>query len=126
MFVLLGWGGAKAISSHGASRGVARGFGLALFSVPLCLLYLSSLSGFYEVRLSSKEVTLKYLLPFATEKFPITDVLGVREKFAFKNSWRVQITTQGEVEHSSALTGKEGVSGAIRMIEKHLGSTRGK
>ena len=61
VFVLLGWGGAKVIANHGASRGLAGVFGLALFGVPLWLVYLSSLDGFYEAKLSSNELTLTYL-----------------------------------------------------------------
>ncbi|MBI5854408.1 MAG: hypothetical protein HZB35_04110 [Nitrospirae bacterium] len=80
-------------------------------------LYVSSLSGFYEVELRGDHVSLQYILPAQTKDLSLAGIVQVTRMPTFKGQWRLVIATaSGQVYqsvHASPATVQEAV-GALR------------
>lgn len=80
-------------------------------------LYVSSLSGFYEVAVRDDHVSLQYILPARTKDLSLAGIVEVTRMPTFKGQWRLVIATaSGQVYqsvHANPATVQEAV-GALR------------
>ncbi len=82
--------------------GTARILALALFAGPVGLLYTSSLGGFYEASVSDGALRLEYLSPVWHQSLPLSDLVAVEGKPAFKGRWRLHLRTASGQCYESA------------------------
>lgn len=98
LFALVLFGGVFALLGWAVGRGFRRPLhaliaGLPVFLLPVALVYVSSLSGFYEARLRDGNVTLSFLLRPGATSIPIEEISEIRGVPALKFRWRLEILT---------------------------------
>ena len=87
---------------RGVRRVTAAALGLALFVLPVSLIYTSSLGGFYEVEVQEGRLALRYLLPQCATVLPIAEIGEVSAAPAFRGRWRLHIVTRDGRRYESA------------------------
>jgi hypothetical protein len=100
------WAIARAMLNRGRSPQVALWTSLAVFSVPMALVYASSLNGFYEAESRASGVTLTYLLPSLRTYLDRAAVTRVDARPAYRGTWRVHIVLTSGEDRISAQTSK--------------------
>jgi hypothetical protein len=88
-----------------------------MFAVPMLLVYSSSLSGFYELRMSRTEAALTYLVPVPTELIGKSVVQHAEARPAFRGQWRVHVALASGEERQSALCDRESAASIARQIQ---------
>jgi hypothetical protein len=118
VFGVLGVTAAIALARRvrGASPGVV---GILLFVVPVTLIYVSSLGGFYELELRSDVVVLHYLTA-ATVAVPTARVSEVVARPAFRGRWRLQVRETDGQAHDSATWSRAAVDRAVAELRTTL------
>jgi hypothetical protein len=106
-FFMLVFGGiAWALVGSLRNRGVSQNVGtlvfLTLFTVPVTLIYASSLHGFYEVEARASGIRLTYLLPALSTYIDRAAVTRVEAQPAARGQWRVHVLMATGEERSSA------------------------
>jgi hypothetical protein len=91
--------------------------GLALFVLPVGLIYSTSLAGFYEAEVRNGQLSLRYLLPQVVTVFPLAEVSEVSAAPAFRGRWRLHIVTVEGHRYESATWYRGPVTdAAIRLL----------
>jgi hypothetical protein len=125
LFGGLGWAVTREIlrRSSTASRGLARFVGLVLFAVPVFLLYVSSLNGFYEAEVEGRVLRMRYLLPALVSELPLSEVASARPVPWYRGRWRLEIVDTSGKRYTSATANRESVSESEALIRQALDRT---
>jgi hypothetical protein len=100
------WALARALRNRGRSPQAVIWTALAVFGVPVALVYASSLNGFYEVEARASGVTLTHLLPSLRTYVDRAAVTRVDARPAYRGTWRVHIVLTSGEDRISAQTSK--------------------
>ena len=119
MFAVFGFGVWREIRRRAPHRRrLAFVVGAFLLAGPTTLVYVSSLSGFYEAEVRDGLLVLRHLHPITTE-IPLADIAGVRAAPAFRGRWRLYITDARGIEYASATWHRDAVqaeAARLRML----------
>jgi hypothetical protein len=115
---VLGWGVAREIRVRSDRGGgiIARGLGLALFLVPLSLIYVSSLNGFYEAEVEGAVLRLRYLIPAVSSEIPLAEITDVRRTAWQRGKWRLVVDTDSGSTYESATSDREPVAESLARL----------
>ena len=94
MFGVLGFAVAREVRlrSHGMRTGLGRLLGLTLFVLPVSLIYLSMISGFYEAEIDKGTIRLRYFIPGVVTEVPAASA-SARIVPAYRDRVRLVIAT---------------------------------
>jgi hypothetical protein len=91
----------------------------------LGMLYVSSLSGFYEAEVQEKLVRLHYILPIRTKDVVLGQVAEVSRIPTFKGQWRCVISTSSGAVYYSVHAGPAAVQDAVLALRRRLAGSAG-
>lgn len=120
LFAMLGAGVSRDWRRRGGAVGPATLLGLTLGLGPVALVYVSSLNGFYEARLSDSAVDLGYLAPLVVSRVPWAEVADAEARPAFRGRWRLHVRLTSSDHLISATSDRAVVEAAARELRAHL------
>ena len=106
MFGGAAWALARTMRNRGRSPQAVLWTSLAVFTVPVALVYASSLNGFYAVEARASGVALTHLLPSLRTYVDRAAVTRVDARPAYRGAWRVHIVLTSGEDRISAQTSK--------------------
>ena len=124
LFGFLGW----AICHYARQRipklpsSLAFLLGIAIWIVPLVLIYRSSMTGFYEAEQYGDRLRLRYLLEKKEITFPLAEVIkleAVPDSIG-RDRWRLLVLQQDGQSYSSATWRREQVQNALIQLGSRL------
>jgi len=121
VFAFLGLAAAREIRQRSRSgRGrLAAAVGLLLFVAPLSLVYVSSLSGFYEAEIDGKALRLRYLTPGVSDEIALTEIASVATIPWYRGRSILRITDTAGRRYESATGPREAIATAgDRLLER--------
>ena len=120
MFAGLGWVIARAIRQRTGERAAARVCGGLVFLVPVTLLWMTTVNGFYSVETMPDRLRLTYLSGLTTE-LVFSDVALVNEQPWYKGRWRLVIIDGAGRRYESATSDRTVVDRAVHGLNAALG-----
>ena len=112
--------GVSAVLRHpviGAGRRASRAASVLVFGGTMALLYISSLSGFYEAQLKNNVLSLRYFVPLSRAAISWDHVISVQAVPAYKGLWRIRIRTKGGDVYESATWSRSAVQQAAHEMQ---------
>ena len=103
-----------------ASRRPGVILGMLVALVIFAAFYLTSLSGFSQLEYRGGQLTIQYILPERTVILPFIEVMNVQEEPAFKDRWRLVLTTDTSGTYESALASQIDVRRAGEWLRQQM------
>ena len=124
MFGALGWGMAREprVASAIEPKG-ARVLGLAMFLGPVTMIYVSSLSGFYDAQVDGEMLRLHYFVPGVVREIPLSEVVTARPIPAIRGRQRLEITDRSGRRYESATWYRDSIAKSAARLQQLLPST---
>jgi hypothetical protein len=116
IFALVGGVAARELRRRGSSRRPAVLVGALLFVGPLLLIHLTSTGGFYEADVRDRSLTLRYLIWRGEVEVPLTRILRIEARPAFRGRWRLHLRTTDGAEYDSATATRAVVESASDRV----------
>ncbi|HET9216816.1 MAG TPA: hypothetical protein VFR18_07550 [Terriglobia bacterium] len=101
----------------GAGRRASRAASGFVFAGTMALLYISSLSGFYEAQLKNNVLSLRYFVPLSRAAISWDQVISIQAVPAYKGLWRVRIATKGGNIYESATWSRSAIQEAAHEMQ---------
>ena len=114
------WALARALRNRGRSPQVVLWTALAVFGIPVALVYATSLNGFYEAEARASGLTLTHLLPSLRTYVDRAAVTGVDARPAYRGTWRVHIVLTSGEDRISAQTSKDVATTVADELRRQL------
>lgn len=87
------------------------------------LLYVSLVSGFYELRAHAEHVELRYFVPAVSSTLAWTDIARADARPATKNQWRLQLTDAAGHHVMSAMGNRRQIEAAVNDVRRRLATS---
>ena len=116
----IAWALARALRARGRSSQSSRWVCVALFVLPLALIYVTSMRGFYEAEARASGVALTGLLPTARTYVDGGSVARVDATPWRRGTWRVHIVLSTGEDRVSAQTSKDVATAAADALRAQL------
>jgi hypothetical protein len=122
MFGVLGFAVAREIRlrSHGARAALGRVLGLSLFVIPVSLIYVSMIGGFYEAELNASAIRLRYFYRDVTVEVPRPGV-SARIVPAYRDRVRL-VLTAGDRTYESTPWPRASVDESLARLKTMMAS----
>lgn len=123
MFGALGWAFAREIRvrTQGRRTPLGRTIGALVFAGPVAFIYLSMLSGFYELEFHSRSLRLHYLFPGVVEETPLPHS-SAKAVPVYKGRVRLVLSTDYGVFESTPWY-RDRVDDALRRFNERVAAT---
>lgn len=124
MFGALGWAFAREIRvrTNGRRAPLGRTIGVLVFAGPVWFIYVSMLSGFYELEFHSKSLRLHYLFPGVVEETPLPQS-SAKVIPVYKGRVRLVLSTDYGVFESTPWY-RDRVDESLRRFNQRLAATQ--